>query len=99
MHQTVVPMSPRQKFYLVAAFSTAFGFVVGCLMIYLQSKVMAGVFIGWIFVSSYLMYRVRCPDCGASVAYKGEIVGISICAGFANRRCQMCGHDLTGRSK
>jgi hypothetical protein len=90
-----IAISSKQKFLLTTLLLVVVGLALGLLMLSLQSLWFAFALIVWTFASSYLLYQVRCPNCGTSLSYKGKVGGMSLYAGFANRRCQNCGHDLT----
>lgn len=87
--------SVRAKFWLVTAFVMAVGFGIGVLMVQLQSQILMYAFFGWAFVASYLMFRVKCPNCGTSVTYQGKIVGLPILGGYAHSKCKVCAYDFT----
>lgn len=87
-------MSPRRKFFVVMTLLVVIAFVLGLLMLQQQSLVFAGALVLWTFVSSYVLYQVKCPNCATSLSYKGKYEGLSIFAAFANRRCRNCGYDL-----
>jgi endogenous inhibitor of DNA gyrase (YacG/DUF329 family) len=71
------------------------GIILGVLIIKTQSVMLAAMFFGWVVVGSFLMYQVKCPKCSTSLTYKGKLGVLPIYAGFANKRCQNCGFDLT----
>ena len=69
-------------------------FLVGILN-ELHVKNLEVISIAWLLIWTFIMFQVKCPNCGKSVVYKGEFGGISIYAGFSNKSCQNCGYDLT----
>jgi hypothetical protein len=87
-------LSVRTKFWLVTAFVSAVGFAIGVSMVEFQSQELMPVFIAWIFVATFLMFRVKCPNCGTSVVYQGKFLGLPIFAGFVNQKCKVCGYDF-----
>jgi hypothetical protein len=88
-------IAPRTKFWLVM-----FGMIIGALfvspqMIGLDRKYEDILFFGWLVVGSVLLIVIRCPTCGTPLAFQGRIGGLPLIAGFANKQCKKCGHDLT----
>jgi hypothetical protein len=90
-------ISPRMKFGLVTLAVIGVGLVLIVQMVATQSKVLAAMFLVWIFVGSILMSRVRCPSCGTPVGYLGQLGKLSIHGGFAMRYCRNCGFDLSSK--
>ena len=88
-------MSPRQRFFLVMFLVIAIGFSIGIVMGETQSIWAIAAFLLVPFVGTFVLYKIRYPVCGTSLSYKGKIGGLSLYAGYANRKCQKCGHDLT----
>ena len=88
-------ISPRAKFRLVTL-----GMIMGALfvspkMVGLSDEYEGILFSGWLLVGSIAMLLTRCPQCGSPLVFQGKVAGIPIIAGFANKRCKKCGHDLT----
>jgi ribosomal protein S27AE len=88
-------MSPRRKFGLVVLAIVIVGLILGVLAIRTQSQLYEITFLVWIALGAILLYQVRCPKCGASLALQGKVGGLPVFAGYANRKCQNCGADLT----
>lgn len=82
-------LSPRSKYHWV---------LVGCILVTLVFGVntrgahitdtIVLLFFAWVFVASYLLWRIRCTSCGASVSSSQSM-------GFVWRNCKSCGADLT----
>lgn len=91
-------ISPRMTFVLGVGMFVVVGIGIAFALIETQETALEVAFFGWIIGGSYLLSRIRCPNCGISVAYQGKLGGISIYAGFVRTRCQNCGEDLTKRA-
>jgi ribosomal protein S27AE len=91
-------ISPRAKFIYGAIIFIVIGLAIGVMAAVTHARVMSSIFImffAWIFIGSWVLSQIRCPNCGTSVAYQGKLGGLSIYAGFVRSECQNCGHDLT----
>lgn len=88
-------MSPRTKFWLIALVMIVGALTISPKMIGLSDDYEELLFFSWLGVGSILMVLVKCPQCGTPLAFQGTIKGIPMVAGFANRHCAKCGHDLT----
>jgi uncharacterized membrane protein len=73
-------------------------FLLVIVVVKTQSTLLLGILIAWVLFGAYLLFRVRCPQCGVTVAYQGKIWRIPIYGGYANRNCKGCGFDLTATS-
>lgn len=51
--------------------------------------------LGWLLIWTFLLFQIRCPNCGKPVVYQGTLSKISVFAGFSNHSCKSCGYDLT----
>ncbi len=91
-------LSPREKFIFAAMAFVLIGIAIVVILVETQSKALIVGFFAWIGIGSLLLTRIRCPNCGTSVAYQGKVGGLSIYAGFVRHSCQNCGHDLTART-
>lgn len=88
-------LSPRQKFALATGTLVVVGLAIGIVLIKTQWLFLIGVFFAWIVIGSFLMVRVKCPQCGTSLTYQGKVLILPIYAGYANKRCRSCGYDLS----
>jgi hypothetical protein len=88
-------MSPIQIFKLAMVTFVAVGFGIGIALVETQIKALFFVFFGWGIAGSYLVFLVKCPACGTSITYKGQVLGLPFYAGYASRECRNCGFDLT----
>lgn len=91
-------ISPRAKFVYGTIVYVLVGLLTGVVAAETDSRVMSPLFIcffAWIIFGSWVLSKIRCPNCDTSVAYQGKLGGLSIYAGFVRSKCQNCGHDLT----
>lgn len=88
-------ISPRQLFIYAAMIFVVVGLAIVVVLVETQAKTLIIGFFAWIAIGSFLLTRIRCPNCGTSVAYQGKVGKFSIYAGFVRHYCQSCGHDLT----
>ena len=79
---------------MVTAFVIAVGFVIGAITVQTQAQAAVIAFFVWLFIGTFLMLRVRCPNCGTPLVVRGKLVGVPILSAFVNRYCQSCGYDL-----
>jgi hypothetical protein len=88
-------LSPRKKFYWMLFILL----MVGCFFIVLWALTNKLIFLVllmvWVFVGSWLVKSVKCPNCGVSVSYQGKIGAFPINAALARGTCRNCGYDLT----
>jgi endogenous inhibitor of DNA gyrase (YacG/DUF329 family) len=90
-----VRLSTQSRFVLTVIFCIVVGLFIGVLLMATQLNFLAFVFFGWVIVMSFLMYRVKCPNCDMPVVYQGKVMGISFYAGICKSKCANCGHDLS----
>ena len=88
-------ISPREKFSSIMLMVLAVALMLGVSAINTQNSIYEWFFYGWLFIGTFLMLSVKCPNCGTSVAYKGRIFGFPLFASFASKRCKSCDYDLT----
>ena len=88
-------MSPRNEFRASSALVVGVALAIGLVMLQTQNHWLMVAFVVWVVVSSYLMSRVRCPRCRESVTFRGRVFGLKFHAGYASKRCNNCGYDLT----
>lgn len=87
--------STQSKFLIQLVCYMGIGFLIGLIMLETQSKILWLVLLGWTFLASYLMFKVKCPSCRMPVVYQGKVMGISFYAGICKSTCANCGYDLT----
>lgn len=87
--------SPRKKFVYAACAFILVGLAIIIALVETQQTALIVAFFVWIMGGSFLLMRIRCPNCGVPVAYQGKLGSISIYAGFVRSKCQNCDADLT----
>lgn len=90
-------ISPKSTFIYATLIITLVGLMIGIILVETQEKAWAIAFFVWLMIGSVALYKVRCPNCGTSLAFQGKIGGLSLYAGFARSKCQDCGYDLRKR--
>lgn len=86
--------SVYQKFWLRMIVLILIGLIIGIVAVETSSKIALYCFFAWTFIASYLLYKVKCPNCGTSLTYGGTKAGIPIHSGFASRNCKNCGETF-----
>ena len=88
----------RTQFRLVVFAVMLVGFGIGVLAVQLQSLALSLVFLGWVPIASFLIYQVKCPNCGTSATYMGKFLGMRMWGAIvAQTKCSACGYDFTAR--
>lgn len=90
-------ISPRRQFWLLMLLFVIGGLVIGALLVALQMPVLEWSLYAWLFGCSWLLFRIKCPNCGVTIAYQGELGGIPIYAGYAHKKCRNCDFDLENK--
>lgn len=90
-----VYMSIQTKFISVATLCFAIGFLLVVLMVELQSRIIMYIFYISGFITAWIFFSIKCPNCGKSVMYQGKVMGVPWYAAFCQKNCVNCGHDLT----
>lgn len=62
-----------------------------------QSFIQIAPFI-WFLITTYIIYNIKCPNCGAPVVYQGKLFGVSFFAGICRNKCASCDYDLTKKA-
>lgn len=87
-------ISTQSKFILIVIFCTIVGLIIGAWLMASQLSYLVFAFFGWVFIMSFLMYSVKCPNCEMPVVNQGKVMGISFYAGLCKRKCANCDYDL-----
>jgi len=87
--------SPRKKFVYAACTFIVVGLAIVVALVETQETALTIAFFAWIMGGAFLLTRIRCPNCDVPIVYQGKLGSISIYAGFARKKCQNCGEDLT----
>lgn len=88
-------LSARVKFNVILATCVVVGFVMIVIVANTQSRAILVGLLAWLLVCTVALFRVRCQNCGRSVAYQGKVLGLPVYGGIAHKTCRECGFDLT----
>lgn len=88
-------ISTRARFYLITILVIVIGIAAIPFFFDPDGTYFSFVFFGWICIGSFLVFQVKCPNCGTPVVYQGKVAGVRMYAGFVRKQCQCCRYDLT----
>ncbi len=90
-----MPSSPLTKFYVAIAAVLLVGFAIIFAWQLSGRDWVAYLIFGWVFVGTWILGQVKCPQCEAPVAYGGNFGRLHILTALGRRKCNECGRDLT----
>ena len=90
-------ISIYEKFWRTLGLLVLVGFILGVVAVETNLKAVLFCFFGWAFIASYILFKIKCPNCGSSLTYKGTVAGLPIYSGFASRNCKNCGCALCSK--
>lgn len=88
-------LTPKRKFVWLCFVVVLIGLAIGCSAVIIDAEEIKWMFFLWVAVGSFILMRIRCPQCGVPVAYQGRLGGMPLYAVFFRKNCQNCGNDLT----
>lgn len=87
-------ISPFRQFWLTMLVLVVGGLLIMFMLVSFQTDSIEWLLYAWVFGLSWLLFRIKCPNCGVFVGYQGKIGGAPIYAGFAHKKCRNCDFDL-----
>lgn len=96
-------MSPRTTFRFAQLLLGSLFIAAGSLSFYLQSFLpfyfSFTPLVAWILLVLYLeRHFFKCPNCGESIGFQGELLGFRLQGGWSVNKCHSCDFDLTKSS-
>ena len=92
--QVELIMSPKKKFYRTLISVMLFGWSLIGLWAATDHPIFVAFLLVWVFLGSWIICSVKCPNCGVSLSYQGSIGFLKIYGAMARSKCQNCGHNL-----
>jgi hypothetical protein len=81
----------RGKFRATLAVVMLVGFAIIALWAATNRNWVAYLVFVWVFAGTWVIAQVKCPRCGAPVAYNVRVGKIRILSAFSRRQCGECG--------
>jgi len=88
-------MAPKSKFLLTLLCAIAIGFGIIIAWMFTGRDWVGYMIFVWVLIATWVMYQIKCPNCGAPVAYSARLGKVQILSAIPRRTCEECGYDLT----